>query len=407
MEEEADIHIGKVDCTENSKTCGLMGIQGYPTLKLIDGDVVYNFLGDRSLNFLKTFVTRDFRGAPKEALPAMPTPPATGRRVGGTAETQKMIKDSKMPQVILTEQNFADLTSSGRWLVAATAGWCGHCKALQPTLDQLVAVKDSLSFEVAKIDCDDDGVLCQLLGVKSFPHILVIEGGYMYRYQGDRSLDSLKAFGTQGYADVESQWVPGQKKSETLQKRSGMSLLDDRTFDEATARDAWLVGYTCASAECKKLEEQLAQVQRSYSVHLRVGLVDCVKSPVICREAGITKSPSVALFYGEKAFSYPSNTFSSESLVRFVSEGFKDAPSRTRKHLGFVRRLSLQNLFSLEALEDFARQQRYILVGCFVLFVFIWGIFFGSTFANSRVRIIEELKAQAKRANTAAAKKKD
>ena len=51
------VNVAKVDCTANDAKdlCGLFGIRGYPSLKLLSGDKVYKFNGARTLDQLVEF----------------------------------------------------------------------------------------------------------------------------------------------------------------------------------------------------------------------------------------------------------------------------------------------------------------------------------------------------------------
>jgi thioredoxin-like negative regulator of GroEL len=53
--------------------------------------------------------------------------------------------------VDLTAATF-DQAKTGDWLVKFYAPWCGHCKNLAPTWEEL-ATKSKGKFNVAKIDC--------------------------------------------------------------------------------------------------------------------------------------------------------------------------------------------------------------------------------------------------------------
>ncbi|MCP3665503.1 MAG: hypothetical protein GY696_23905, partial [Gammaproteobacteria bacterium] len=58
--------------------------------------------------------------------------------------------------VELTDANFESKTSTGAWFVKFYAPWCGHCKKLAPTWEELAAslVSDP-DNHVAHIDCTE------------------------------------------------------------------------------------------------------------------------------------------------------------------------------------------------------------------------------------------------------------
>lgn len=66
------------------------------------------------------------------------------------------------------------LHAEGPVLVDFSATWCGPCKLLSPTLDEIAAETRAM---VVKIDIDDSPELAARYGVKSVPTLLVIKGG--------------------------------------------------------------------------------------------------------------------------------------------------------------------------------------------------------------------------------------
>lgn len=54
--EGTNVHIAKVDCTTESELASRFGIQGFPTLKVLTNNQVYEYEGYRVLDSLKGFV---------------------------------------------------------------------------------------------------------------------------------------------------------------------------------------------------------------------------------------------------------------------------------------------------------------------------------------------------------------
>ncbi|MCC5850260.1 MAG: thioredoxin [Verrucomicrobia bacterium] len=61
-------------------------------------------------------------------------------------------------------------------LVDFWAEWCGPCRAIIPTLDQLADEYEG-KLKVAKVNVDKDRELAQKFGVRSIPFLLVIKNG--------------------------------------------------------------------------------------------------------------------------------------------------------------------------------------------------------------------------------------
>ena len=61
-------------------------------------------------------------------------------------------------------------------LVDFWAEWCGPCKAIGPSIEQL-ASEYAGKAKVFKLDVDSEGDLAQQYGVMSIPALLVFKGG--------------------------------------------------------------------------------------------------------------------------------------------------------------------------------------------------------------------------------------
>mmetsp|Transcript_13480 Transcript_13480/g.21958 ORF Transcript_13480/g.21958 Transcript_13480/m.21958 type:complete len:210 (-) Transcript_13480:95-724(-) len=73
---------------------------------------------------------------------------------------------------------------------------CGHCKALKPDWDTLMAdFADSETQLVADVDCTAEGEpLCNQMGVEGFPTLKWGDASDLQDYNGGRSYEDLKKF---------------------------------------------------------------------------------------------------------------------------------------------------------------------------------------------------------------------
>lgn len=61
-------------------------------------------------------------------------------------------------------------------LVDFWADWCGPCKAIAPTLDELATTYDG-KLQFAKVNVDDNRELSLKYGVRSIPTLMVFKDG--------------------------------------------------------------------------------------------------------------------------------------------------------------------------------------------------------------------------------------
>ena len=86
-----------------------------------------------------------------------------------------------MSQIISSAQFAAEVEGADvPVLVDFFATWCGPCKMLAPTLDQ-VAAEVAGRAKVVKVDIDASPDLAQRFGVMSVPTLMVFEGGQVKR----------------------------------------------------------------------------------------------------------------------------------------------------------------------------------------------------------------------------------
>jgi thioredoxin domain-containing protein 5 len=77
--------------------------------------------------------------------------------------------------VELTDTDFDQKTSSGVWFVKYFAPWCGHCKALIPTWEELSKKVDS-NINIAKVDCTKNQDICRRFQVMGYPTLILLKG---------------------------------------------------------------------------------------------------------------------------------------------------------------------------------------------------------------------------------------
>ncbi|MDK2792693.1 MAG: thioredoxin 1 [Deferribacteres bacterium] len=79
---------------------------------------------------------------------------------------------------VFTSENFKSevLDSGVPVLVDFWAVWCGPCKMLAPTIDQL-ATEFEGKAKVGKVNVDDNQQLAAQFGIMSIPTVIIFKGG--------------------------------------------------------------------------------------------------------------------------------------------------------------------------------------------------------------------------------------
>ena len=82
-----------------------------------------------------------------------------------------------MSVLALNENNFEEevLKSNNKVLVDFYADWCGPCKMMSPTIDEIAEEKQGI--KVGKVNVDNNQELAIKYDVMSIPTIIVFENG--------------------------------------------------------------------------------------------------------------------------------------------------------------------------------------------------------------------------------------
>jgi thioredoxin domain-containing protein 5 len=106
------------------------------------------------------------------------------------------------PVMILNTSNFDNTTflvnetskPSEPWFIMFYADWCGHCKRLIPSWEELATQLQGKTY-IGAVNCEENTYLRDRFGIKGFPTLLFFDKeGVMYKYKGERSVEKLGLF---------------------------------------------------------------------------------------------------------------------------------------------------------------------------------------------------------------------
>ena len=137
--------------------------------------------------------------------------------------------DEAVSVLDLTEENFASKVSASPHFVMFFAPWCGHCKRLAPTWEEL-AGKMNVEKEVTigKVDCTEQTTLCSAQDVTGYPTLKFFKSGVEYR--GDRDLASLEKFIKEKLGVEVADGKPAAGGDSAAKVEAGLHILSESSF---------------------------------------------------------------------------------------------------------------------------------------------------------------------------------
>ena len=86
-------------------------------------------------------------------------------------------------EVKITKDNFDEVVrnSDKTVLVDFWAEWCGPCKMLAPTVEELACELDEGEYTVGKINVDEEPELSLEFGIMSIPTVIVFKNGQIHK----------------------------------------------------------------------------------------------------------------------------------------------------------------------------------------------------------------------------------
>ncbi|KAL3771723.1 hypothetical protein ACHAWU_010034 [Discostella pseudostelligera] len=161
----------------------------------------------------------------------------------------------------LTPENYAAETDGKTVFLKFFAPWCGHCKALKPDWDKLMAdFEGSATQLVADVDCTTEGQpLCDENGVQGFPTLKWGDASDLQDYQGGRSYEELKKF-----ADENLKPICSLKSIDLCddEKKAQIKKYQDMTVEELKSEVTVQEGLIEAAE--KNFQDEVQKLQAAY-----------------------------------------------------------------------------------------------------------------------------------------------
>ncbi|KAI6024866.1 thioredoxin-like protein [Pisolithus microcarpus] len=224
----------------------------------------------------------------------------------------------------LGPDNFDAVIGKGKpGLVEFFAPWCGHCKNLAPTYEQLADAFSHAKDKVviAKVDADGAGrPLGQKYEVSGYPTLKWFdEKGNTEAYEGGRDLDALATFVSKK-SGVKSNIKPPPPPA-TL-------ILDAHTFDDIALDDTKdvLVTFTAPwCGHCKTLKPIYEQVAKDFKPESNCIVANIDADAALNKELagryGVASYPTIKFFpRGGKEVEDYEGARTEEAFVNFLNE---------------------------------------------------------------------------------------
>ncbi|KAG0203646.1 hypothetical protein BGX28_004133 [Mortierella sp. GBA30] len=275
----------EVDCFAEADLCEDNDIVSYPTMRLFyKGKSITKFNKKRSVEGLTDFVTTysaEYIDVPSNV---------------NASEVGEVRANPLGKVVALDSDSYAKRTPFGPWLIEYYAPWCGHCKALAPTYEQLaLALKDKVN--VAKVDCTTNENICRKVYIRGYPTIRLHQHGESIEYRKQRTVEAMSEF-------VLSAIIPSVKPI-TLEQLPEIKNKNDVTFIYVH--------------DPKTNPEITTLIERQSQIYYEQIALHGSQDPELARELSVS-SPSLIVLKDNRQYMYPGSLTDTAAVQAWIKE---------------------------------------------------------------------------------------
>ncbi|RKP03665.1 hypothetical protein CXG81DRAFT_7738, partial [Caulochytrium protostelioides] len=248
--------------------------------------------------------------------------------------------------VMLTPENFDEVVGGPKHVfLKVYAPWCGHCRTLAPTWDQLaVRLADHADdIVVAKIDADAHRAIGERLGITGFPTLKWFpkHSQQPEDYRAGRSLEALVEYVTsQAQAQADPAVPPPPSHVQQLVDGQLAGLIGGERHVLAAFTATWC-------GHCQAMKPALEQTARVFKddAHVLVVNVDADRCPSDMTTYGVSGYPTLHYFAPNSTVADPGPPGRSADAMRtFLNEKcstYRDADGGLLPDAGRVIKLDL------------------------------------------------------------------